>query len=314
MNETSFQNPVFVYGALRSGTTFLHLILNGHPALHAPGEADYLFDHITPDPTGPGGWRYDKAALAADRIFRAAEITVPADLQGIDLARDLVMQLAAKAPGRQLSLNIHRNAHLMAAVFPDAKIIHLLRDPRDVARSCVGMGWSGNSYYGVHLWIGTESTWDAASIPEERVLTVRFEDLIADLEPGLTELCGFLDLPFDPNMLEYHTRSTYDPPDPTIAYKWRKKAGAREVALLEGRAGALMQARGYELAGEPARPGPVEKLTLAAGHRWKRWQYNIRRYGLGLFLQHHVARLAGLRQMEARLAARQEAIRVQNLK
>lgn len=307
-------DPFFVYGALRSGTTLLRLILNNHSGIHSPGEADYLFDHVRPDPSGPGGWRYDVGALADDWIFRHAAIDLPEDLDGIDLAHALTDLLSEEEPDAMTSVNIHRNAARMAALFPRAKFIHLLRDPRDVARSAVGMGWNGNSYYGVRHWIETEADWDAAGIPESQVFAIRFEDLMADLETGLAAMCGFLGVPFEPRMLDYHKTSTYEPPDPKIAQKWRTKASAREIARIEGLAGPLMKARGYELAGAPVTPGAAEEIFLGADNRFRRMHFNIRRYGFGLFTAHHAARILGLRPLADRLAARQFEIKLQNLK
>ncbi|MEO1153543.1 MAG: sulfotransferase, partial [Pseudomonadota bacterium] len=222
--------PVFVYGALRSGTTLLRLMLLSHPGIQSPGEADFLFDHVARMPGG--AWRYDREALQRDRIYWAKALDLPSG-DGEELAQGLIAQMAAKDDGL-LALSIHRNAPVMRALFPDAKIIHLLRDPRDVARSSIGMGWAGNSYYGVDHWVGTERDWDTAAYPEADVLTVHYETLMADLEGELTRICAFLGLPFEPAMLKYYENSTYGPPDPGIAQKWKTKASAREVALIEG--------------------------------------------------------------------------------
>ena len=311
--KTPLQTPVFVYGALRSGTTLMRLMLKNHSRLDSPGEADFLFDHIRPDPAAPDGWRYNRDALARDRIFRAKSVALPVDMDGAALARGIVSAMAEKAPGAMV-LNIHRRAPVMAALFPGAKVIHLLRDPRDVARSSIGMGWAGNSYYGVDHWIGTESDWDAAGIPDTQALTVQFETLMGDLEAELARITDFLGLAFEPAMLNYYENSTYGPPDPGIAQKWRRKAGTREIARIEGRIGPLLKARGYEPAGAPVIPGALERAMLGAEHRLKRWRHNIRRYGPGLFFGHHAARVFGLGGLAARLAQRQEAIRVQNLK
>lgn len=311
----SLRSPVFVYGALRSGTTLLHLILDAHPAIHSASEADYLFDHVTPDPSGPGGWRYDTEALATDWIFRdIVKLEVPGGCQGIDLAQRVCAALSARAPGQQLSVNIHRNAPVMAAMFPEAKIIHLLRDPRDVARSSVGMGWSGNSYYGVDHWIGTETDWDAAGIRPERVLEVRFETLISDIQGELPRICDFLGVAFDPRMLDYHEQTTYAPPDPSIAGKWREKAAPREIALIEGRLGTLLEARGYGSDAAPVQPGTIEALRLVCQHRLNRWRFKLHRYGPGLVFGRRLAKLFRCTALEARLAARQDAIRIRNLK
>jgi len=309
MLSDATSSPVFVFGALRSGTTLLRLMLKSHPGIQSPGEADFLFDHVAPDPGG--SWRYDREALARDRIFRAKQIALP-ETGGADLARALVAAMAALDEGI-LSLSIHRNAPKMVALFPQAKIVHLLRDPRDVARSSIGMGWAGNSYFGVEHWTGTEAGWDEAVIPEDRVLTVHYETLMADLEAELTRICGFLGLDFAPAMLRYYENSTYAPPDPGIAQKWKTKASPREIALIEGRAGPLLAARGYEPAGAPATPGALERARLGAENRLGRWRHNIARYGLGLFAGHHAARLLGLKGLARRLADRQEAIRIANL-
>lgn len=309
-SPASSSEPIFVFGALRSGTTLLRLMLKHHSQIHSPGEADFLFDHITKE---SGGWRYDRAALEGDRIFRAKNTPLRTDLEGAELAKGLIADLAATGTGL-MSLNIHRNAPIMAELFPNAKIIHLLRDPRDVARSSIGMGWTGNSFFGVDHWIGTEAGWDQANYPAGQVLTVRFEKLMGNLEPELARICGFLGLEFEPGMLKYYENSTYGPPDPKISQKWREKASAREVALIEGRVGPLLAARGYEPAGTPAMPGAWELTRLKVESRWKRWRYNVRRYGFRLFAGRHLARTFGLKEIEKKLAARQEAIQIASLK
>lgn len=303
------QPPIFVFGALRSGTTLLRLMLRHHSAIHSPGEADFLFDHVT---EAGDGWRYDRVGLEGDRIFRAKSTPLRPDLEGAELAGALIDDLAATGPG-QMSLNIHRNAPRMAALFPQAKIIHLLRDPRDVARSSIGMGWSGNSFFGVDHWIGTERGWSEDLFPAAQVLTVHFETLMSDLEGELTRICDFLGLDFEPGMLKYYENSTYGPPDPKIAQKWKQKAGAREIALLEGRLGPLLEARGYTPAGAPALPGALELLRLKIESRRKRWRYNINRYGLPLFAGYHLARSLRLTSIERKLATRQENIRIESL-
>ncbi|MDA8586934.1 sulfotransferase [Rhodobacteraceae bacterium] len=310
MGSASSSSPIFVFGALRSGTTLLRLMLKSHPGIQSPGEADFLFDHIERD---GDGWHYDRDALERDRILKAKNLTMQAETQGAALAVEMVEAMAALAPGL-LSLNIHRNAPKMQALFPDAKIIHLLRDPRDVARSSIGMGWAGNSYFGVDHWVGTEAGWEDVSYPEEQVLTVYFEELMANLEVELTRICDFLGLGFEPAMLKYYENSTYGPPDPSIAQKWREKASTREVALIEGRCGPLLAARGYTLAGEPAVPDGLELARLSMQSRIKRWQFNLRRYGFPLFFGQHAARVFGLKGLARKLADRQEEIRIASLK
>jgi hypothetical protein len=308
MTTTTPSDPVFVFGALRSGTTVFHLMLDAHPRIANPGEVDFLFDHLQRDATRQDGWRYDVAALREDRIFRNHDIDLPDGLDGLALLAHMIACLRPDASGA-LTLNVHRNADRIAQALPKARIIHLVRDPRDVARSSIGMGWAGTSYYGVAHWVRTEEGWDRAGIPPDRVLTVKFETLIAEVEAELSRICSFLGVPFDPAMLDYHHGSNFGPPDPAITFAWKRKASAREIALIEGRAGALMVARGYDPSGPPHLPGRLERLVLALENRWRRWHFNIRRYGLPLFAGEHLTRLMGLKPLHRRLWARQEEIR-----
>ena len=309
--ERRHPDPLFVFGALRSGTTLLRLMLKNHSKIRSPGEADYLFDHLHP---ASEGWQLDKGALAEDWIFQEAGIGSPGQVRGVNLVYDMVDRLSEQEPAPLISLNIHRNISKAAAVFPDAKFIHLLRDPRDVARSSVGMGWNGNSYFGVRHWIECEEEWDRTALAESQVLTVRFEELMQDLETSLSRICAFLELEFEPTMLEYHKTSTYAPPDPGIAQKWRKKAGTREIALIECQAGPIMASRGYAPESDARPPGAVEEAYLRIDNHLRRWRFNIRRYGFGLFVSHHLARVLGLRSIAHQLAARKQNIKIQNLK
>ena len=53
--------PILVFGALRSGTTLLRLMLKAHSGVQSLGEADFLFDHI--EKAADGTCLYDREAL-----------------------------------------------------------------------------------------------------------------------------------------------------------------------------------------------------------------------------------------------------------
>jgi hypothetical protein len=305
--------PIFVYGALRSGTTLFRLMLNSHAGLKNPGEVDFLFDFLIRDPSHPTGWRYRRDDMARHRIVRAHGLDLRPGLDGLDLLADMIAQFEVRGPGL-LTMNVHRHAPLIAEVLPEARFIHLLRDPRDVARSSIGMGWSGNSFRGLDHWIRTESEWAAAKIDPSRVLELKFEDLMADLQSRLSEVCAFLGVPFSPAMLDYHQNTTYGPPDPAISQQWKHKAGAREIALLEGRLGPLLENCGYAPNGAPASPGRWERLGLEAQNRLGRWRFNIRRFGLPLYLSSHVTKRLGPSWLDRRLRLAMDARVIKVLK
>ena len=307
---------VFVYGALRSGTTLLRLMLQAHPGIHNPGEADFLFDHLRRDDSHPTGWRYDRAALGADRIFRDRGLTLTPGLEGLDLLADLLAQVQAQAPGQIPSLNVHRHIDRLIQTLPGARMIHLVRDPRDVAQSSIGMGWAGTLEHGVGHWIDTESAWEriAPRLVPGQSHEMRYETLFSDIEAALRATCDFLGLAYDPAMLDYHLNTSYGPPDPRLVNQWKRRSDRRALAPLEARAADLMRRRGYELSGPLTPPGPLARLRLGLANRIGIWRFGIARFGVGIYVGEKVTRWLGLSALYRRLAAAKAAIALKHLK
>lgn len=290
---------VFVCGALRSGTTLLRLMINDHPGLSNPGEMDFLFE---PPPMKDG--RRDMAAyareLAYNRVIEKLALKFDQTLDYPDQVCAFVRQL--RTPGKRLSINIHRHFDRIPGIFPAARYVHLLRDPRDVAKSSIGMGWAGNAYHGVDHWIASERDFEklAAIVPARRIHRMRNEDLVRAPERELAGLCAFLGVAYDPLMLDYPSHTTYGPPDPRLVEQWRNDATARDLGLVEGKLGDMLASRGYAPSGAKGlRPGPVERFCLRTQDRWGRWRFMIRRNGLAVM----AADLVGRRLSIAPLAA-----------
>ncbi len=274
------QNLFAIYGALRSGTTVLRLMLDGHPELHCPSETDFLFDHLRADASGRV--RLDREALKLDRIYLSflerESLPVP---QAPDV--DALVSLLSRA-GQSTLLVLHRNIAKALSSYPEMRIIHLLRDPRDVARSSIGMGWAGDVYHGVGHWIETETEWRAVApgLAGDQVLTVHYEELIGNAERELTRICDFLGVSYRSSMLDYDARSTYSKPDPALIYQWKHKLSARDLALVEGRVGDLLEGTGYKPSGVlPHVPDSLHHiLALKLANRRAIWRTRIQRYGL----------------------------------
>jgi hypothetical protein len=267
-----------LYGALRSGTTLLRLMLQGHPRLWVPGESDFLFDHLQ---ERDDGFVLDRAGLEQDRIRRNHLSELPTSELAVECVREMVTALA---DGHEhITLVLHRGVARAARVFPEAPVIHLIRDPRDVARSCVGMGWAGVAYRGVEGWIDTEREWlaTAPKIPAEQRLDVRYEDLIAAPDQHLTEVAALLGVEYHEGFHAYPATSTYSAVDASLAYQWRRKMSPREAQLIAGRAGDLLTACGYEHSeGGAAMPNVLERIGLTYRDFVGRWAWRFRRLGV----------------------------------
>ena len=275
-------NFVIVYGALRSGTTLLRLMLNNHPGLNCPGEADYLFDYMSRVPDGQ--WALDREGLKRDRIFQAAKITCSDTLGPKETIDDLLAQLQAQGgDGTRLILMTHRALDVALDMYGAVPIVHMLRDPRDVARSSIGMGWAGDVYHGAFHWIDTENGWLAVApnLEQGQHIDLRYEDLIRDTEPELDRVARFMGVSFDPAMTTYDEDSTYSAPDISLIEQWRRKLTPHQIGLVEGRVGPLLTQTGYQPSGHPTpNLGGLGMAKLKFGNKKAVSQERIRRFGL----------------------------------
>jgi LPS sulfotransferase NodH len=306
--------PVFVCGALRSGSTLLHLMLDHHTNIDNPGEFDFMFDLVKDDGGLPELTDYH-AFLENSRIFKSKNLTVDFTLTFPALLQSFVAQLSKE--NQVLALNVHRNFHYIPALFPNAKYIHLLRDPRDVARSIIEMGWSGNVYYGVNQWLDTEQSWDkiAILIKPDRFTTVYYEKLIENPEAGLNSLCEFIGITYTASMLDYPLHSTYKKPDKSLTQQWKRKLSPREIQYVEAKANTLMAARDYALSGLPLiQVGAVERLKLALQNKLFRVKSGIKRYGILLYSGEKMTNFLGFKKWHTKLYLMRDEINRQNLR
>jgi len=305
---------VFVAGALRSGTTMLRLMLDSHPQLTNPGEVDFLFDKISNDGLYPPVRDY-LDWLSTNRIFLAKQLKTDPSFSYPELIVSFVEQFQRK--NFTLTMNIHRGFSKAPKIFPNALYIHLLRDPRDVARSSVGMGWAGHPFFGVNHWINSEKSWDSLKmgLREDQYIDVRYEHLVADPEVVLTRICEFLRIPYSNAMLCYPQHSNYQPPDPQLAYQWKSKLSKPQVQLVESKAADMIEERGYKLSGyQPCVPGPIERRFLKTLNISRISAFEIARYGPVTFLLDKISKLFGLKKLAKSVILEKNYIDMRHLK
>src|SRR5262245_9580554 len=129
-------SPVFVVGAVRTGSTMLWLMLDSHPQIRNPGEFDFLIDHVGDHGQLPDIKKY-RRWLSTHRGFLQTGLTVDPRLDYRQLMQSFIDQLWGGK--KVLTLNMHRHFERIPWLFPEARYIHLTRDPRDVARSSIGL-------------------------------------------------------------------------------------------------------------------------------------------------------------------------------
>jgi hypothetical protein len=236
--------PVFVVGAMRSGTTLLRLMLNEHSQLAIPAESHFLlalFRDFGPERELTGADLVRALALVTDspewqRDYRHTETELheavgPGPISMAELI-DRVFRLEIAETGKprwgdKTPQNLFRVPDLLAC-FPDAKVVAIVRDPRDVYLSLLGRDWAGDSSWEIGRYIeqcdALVTRW-RKRFPPERFTSVRYEDLVLDPEQTLRTVCSFADLDFEPAMLDFHEHAG------TNVQGWELEIGAHTKLL-----------------------------------------------------------------------------------
>lgn len=215
-DEETARNPrlAFLVGFPRSGTTLTEQVLAAHPGIVTSDERQ-LLDAVTSELAG--------------MTAREVECDLPAAIQRLDddritVLRDVYWREARSITGTdrpdrlfvdKLPLNII-HLGLINVLFPQARIIVALRDPRDVCLSCFMQRFQLNPatvnflrledaavFYGqvMDLWLHYRRTLTL------KWMEIRYEDTVADLQGCARTLLAFLGLDWDQRVLRFYEQS-----------------------------------------------------------------------------------------------------------
>jgi len=195
--------PVFIVGMPRSGTTLCEQILAAHAQVHGAGERSALGQAFF----ALGGGRDSAPAVA--RIAALDQATLDA------AAARYLAELHALAPGQSRIVDKMPGNYLylglVGLLFPNASIIHCVRDPRDIGLSIFTFRFHGYHPYAHDLgdlgWTIAQQArlmrhWRTA-LPNQ-VLTVALADWVRDFDGTLARVLAHLDLPPDASCARFH--------------------------------------------------------------------------------------------------------------
>lgn len=201
--------PIFVIGFFRSGTTLTQEVLGTHPDIFVADETGFIsamqreLQRMEP-----------AAASDADRLRKL-------DRNGVLRLREFYWKMVRDRFGNSLGARRLVDKHtmntvdvgLINTVFPDAKLLFVMRDPRDVCVSCF-MQLMVPSPATAHL-----VTWQDTADFYARVmdwwthikplltmdrLEFRYEDAVASFEPTFRRVFDFLGLSWEPAVMRFH--------------------------------------------------------------------------------------------------------------
>jgi hypothetical protein len=261
-------NPVLIGGTDRSGPGLLGELLERHASLAISRRTNLwtfylnrygdLSNRENLDRCLDAMFAYTRIrAMQPDRARLTAEFTEGDDHSYFRLFL-LLGQQYAKSVGKprwgDKSLNSERDAARILEAYPDAVMIHVIRDPRDRHASMVHHrgGRRGGVLGSTAVWLHSARL--AARNAERfrgRYLVVRYEDLVADPDSKLHEICRFLGEPFDPHMLTVApedaggTKARFEFTNTSIG-RFEVDVPGREIALMERLLGPEMERLGYQ--------------------------------------------------------------------
>ncbi|MFV1980784.1 MAG: sulfotransferase, partial [Rhodothermia bacterium] len=208
---------ISIVGVGRSGTTLLMSILNAHSSIAIPPEFHFVRRYLARHAYLEHGQFL--TALKDDPFFGRLGLD-PTRVTGEREAPHEHVELATVYHRILAQYGKDRNAayvgdkdpknieHLpiIAHVFPGAYLVHVIRDPRDVYLSRTRADWAKGRNRTAHL-LAYRAQFVAgrqgADLFGDRYIEVYYEQLLADPERVLFDLCTRLRLPFEPTMLDY---------------------------------------------------------------------------------------------------------------
>ena len=291
LKETADQ-LFFIVGCPRSGTSLLQVMISNHPDLMLPTETGF-YSRIYPKYLGKWGELsdlnnfnyaleeilscYKHLELDTDRIRQLCQSGQPS-WETIFLAilttfaeKHQVKRVGEKSP------NHFRCIGLLKERFPNAKFIHIIRDPRAVILSMKKSLFESKNIGSLcKIWHEAIEIHRKYSerLGSKGYIAVKYEDLVTQPETTLRPICDFLDITFSPQMLEHHKReflgfrdvesqphmkSTLKPVFTSSLEKWREELSPSQIALIQYVLSDEMYLLGYE---------PIEAKTIFPGLRY----------------------------------------------
>ena len=318
------ERPTFLIGSERSGTTLLRLMLDSHHNMLIWAEYEYATDLVSDAGNFPNLPDYYQW-LQSNRNFLMDGPLIDRRLSYPALVNSFLKQFQQfsddktenSRPKPLIGATVHHNFDRLLHIWPDAKFIHIVRDGRDVSRSCVNMGWAGDGWHGAKRWLTAEKLWDEMKlkVPAERRLEVRFERLVENTTETLGAICEFMGDRYHPDMMNYAVGTDYGLPDASLVNQWHTKLSKREIQLIEARIAPLLVDRDYRLSGLPAiRVSKVDRMLLKIQNKWGILSRRARKYGIPLMSADLIARQLKLRRLRDRINKEFSVIDIKSMK
>ncbi len=270
-------NPVYVAGLERSGTSLMYALLTSHPNIALTRRTNmwtHFYDQYG-DLSEPENFENCLAAMM--KYKRLVKLEPDPEQLRLDFWKGtpsygrlfgLLEAQYAERIGKprwgDKSLNTERYAAAIFEAFPAAKILHIIRDPRDRYASSLTR-WKktrGGVGAGTARWLSSVglAKQNREQYPNS-YLIIRYETLATRPEETLRKITNFIGEEYSPEMLrmdqsgsyiEAGGNSSYGRREPGVIStdsigRYRQVLSNRQIAFIQKQAGQKMREQGYEL-------------------------------------------------------------------
>ena len=271
-------DPIFVLGVGRSGTTLLALMLDAHSKIAIPHESHFMIPYYNKKESFGDLTQNKNKIKLLKSIFNEpyirewdCQISIDdMDLKSIcnlEGAICQIYQLYAKHFNKDIwgdKTPIYiSDIPILNKMFPTARFIHIIRDGRDVALSIMRMWWGANDFMSaIQYW--KDTVYCARKmlnmLPNDRFIELKYEDLVANPKQELSRVVNFLGIEYEDTMLEYskkartkvgqkriheHHVHLVEKPIRSQAFKWKNTLKPVDQAIANEIAGEIFTEIGY---------------------------------------------------------------------
>jgi len=285
--------PFFIVGCPRSGTTLLRRMLDAHPEIGVAPETHFARRLDAIRESDHSGSDRETGRRLSDLICESAEVKE----MGLDpgALKESMLKVSpnfgemfgtilqsyrqvrqTKWIGEKTPSHVNY-IDTIVDWFPEAKFIHLVRDPRGVVNSWKTVPWSsGYRWRDAEVWVEYVSNGRfAEERMGERIHSLTYETLLGEPRSAVERLCRFLEIPFVSQIENFHARPSgnvnverepwkvraMSSLDPRRAQRWRQTLLTHEIAQIEHIAGTEMRRWGYQ---------PISTITHRFAARLRR--------------------------------------------
>jgi hypothetical protein len=270
--------PVFIVGAPRSGTTLMAVLLDRHSNIAIGPETQFFTEFIPQNWAGRTPKTHEQLVDSALAFKRIADFNFDRDqlllhfmkyeLSLANLLRAIIEVHAIRnsklRPGEKSPHHL-QHVPMILDQFPEAKIICVLRDGRDVVRSLLETPWAiPKNPRRLRLFCirwndaAEQTIYYKRTLAPNRFMSVKFEDILRKPRSELEKICDFIGEEFESTQLEPAQPSSVIPGwekqwknkasgllDPGRIEAWRKSADQKQIWVMNSMMGTMLERMGY---------------------------------------------------------------------